>query len=86
MSFLLGMVVMTLVAASSITMYEMVETKPKVPAKVLVQTFRSMSYMEAEVKTFIDAKVKEGWIVKSVAIMEDEDRSKGIVILEKYDN
>lgn len=84
MSFMLGMIVAVLLAAGTSNMYEMVSTKPEVPKQVLVQSFRSMGYMEDEVKKFIDAKTKEGWIVKSVSMMEDEDRSKGIVVLEKY--
>lgn len=40
--------------------------------------------MESEVKSYIDEMVKKGYVVKSVAMMDDESWSKGIVVMEKY--
>jgi hypothetical protein len=35
-------------------------------------------------RQWIEDRVKEGYVVKSVAMMDDETFSKGIVVMEKY--
>lgn len=54
------------------------------PKETVVKSFRSMFGMESEVKSYIDEMVKKGYVVKSVAMMDDESWSKGIVVMEKY--
>jgi hypothetical protein len=58
--------------------------QPKKPTIVEVKSFRTMFFIEKDIKNYIDQKVKEGFIVKSVAMMDDEDWSKAIVVMEKY--
>lgn len=81
LSFILGVTFTILVAAGtqSITI-----SQPAMPKQVFTKSFRAVYGLENDIKEFIDQKVKEGWIVKSVAMMDDETLSKGIVVLEKY--
>ncbi len=60
------------------------EVKPIKPTLVEVKALRSIYGLETDIKTYIDGKVKQGYIVKSVAMMDDETWSKAIVVVEKY--
>ena len=60
------------------------EVKPIRPITVEVQAFRTIYGLETEMKNYIDSKVKQGYIVKSVSMMDDETMSKAIVVVEKY--
>lgn len=79
--FLLGGLVFITIAATAPN-FEIMQ--PARPTVTLVESFRSVYGLEKEMKTFIDAKVKQGYIVKSVSMMDDETFSKGIVVMEKY--
>lgn len=81
LSFLLGVMSILFIAASSDT-FQIVQ--PKKPSLTEVKSFRSLMGLESELKQYIEAKVKEGYIVKSVAMMDDETFSKAIVVVEKY--
>jgi spore coat protein CotF len=73
-----------IMAITSATTVQIMTVRPAQPKQVLVQSFRSMMGMEREMTDYISKKTKEGWIVKSVTMMDDESWSKGIVVLEKY--
>jgi hypothetical protein len=80
-SFLLG--ILTIISIGAVTNSINI-VQPKKPIHTEVKSFRAMYYLEKDIKEYIDQKVKEGYIVKSVAIMDDETYSKGIVVMEKY--
>lgn len=79
--FLLGVFATISIAATSgaITV-----VKPDKPIITEVKSFRNMAFIEKDIKSYIDTKVKEGFIVKSVAMMDDESWSKAIIVMEKY--
>ena len=79
--FLLGCLVFMSIAASTDTF---MTVKPMKPKFTLVKSFRSMYFIENEVKTYIESKIKEGYIVKSISMIDDNNWSKGIVVMEKY--
>ena len=54
------------------------------PKQTIVQDFRAMYGLEKDMADFIRSKVKQGYVVKSVSMMDDETWSKGIVVMEKY--
>lgn len=79
--FLLGGLVFITIAATAPNFEIMQPARPTVTE---VKTFRTIMGMESDIKTYIDAKVKQGYIVKTVSMMDDETFSKGIVVMEKY--
>jgi len=79
--FLLGCLVFMSIAASTATFMVVQPMKPKF---TLVKSFRAKYFIENEVKTYIESKVREGYIVKSISMIDDESWSKGIVVMEKY--
>jgi hypothetical protein len=81
LSFLLGVMCVLFIAASSDT-FQIVQ--PKKPTITEVKSFRSMMGLESDIRQYIEQKVKDGYIVKSVAMMDDETWSKAIVVVEKY--
>ena len=81
LSFILGCTLIVFVSAQgNLTQV----FAPKTPKAVVVKSFRAYVYIEREMKEYIDQKVKEGYIVKSVAMMDDQTWSKAIVVMEKY--
>lgn len=58
--------------------------RPARPITTDVKAFRTLMGLESDIKKHIDKKIKEGYIVKSVAMMDDETMSKAIVVMEKY--
>jgi hypothetical protein len=80
-SFLLGVLSIISIGAVTNTFTIVQPQRPKVTE---VKSFRAMYYLEKDIKEYIDQKVKEGFIVKSVTMMDDETYSKGIVVMEKY--
>lgn len=54
------------------------------PKQTVVKSFRTMAYIENEITTYINEMTAKGYVVKSVAMSEDEDRAKAIVVLELY--
>lgn len=58
--------------------------QPQRPSVTIVKDFRAIYGLEKDMKAYIDEKVSEGYIVKSVSMMDDETFSKGIVVMEKY--
>lgn len=58
--------------------------KPATPRLTIVKPFRAMFSIEKDIAEFVKQKTAEGYIVKSIAIIDDETWSKGVVVLEKY--
>lgn len=81
--FLLGIFASICIGAG-ISNSELLIVKPATPKSTVVKQFRSMFFLENEVSDFIRSKVKEGYILKSSMIWDDEDWSKGVVVMEKY--
>jgi len=79
--FIAGVLFITLISATTVSI---MAVKPVNPKSTIVKDFRAMYGLEQEMRTFILSKVKEGYVVKSVSMMDDETFSKGIVVLEKY--
>jgi len=59
-------------------------SQPATPRVVIVKPFRALYGLEDDIQQFVSKKVREGYIVKSIAMMDDETISKGIVVMEKY--
>lgn len=79
--FIAGVCFITLISATTVSI---MTVKPMTPKVTIVEDFRTTYGLEKEMKHFIQSKVKEGFVVKSTAMMDDESTSKGIVVLEKY--
>lgn len=79
--FMLGVSMIALTSAATVNI---MTVKPATPKATIVKSFRTMYGLEQEMEDFTREKVKQGYIVKSVAMMDDESMSKGIVVLEKY--
>lgn len=73
-----------LVILTSATTASIMTVKPATPKSTIVKSFRSMYGLEKDIEEFTKEKIKQGYIVKSVALMDDDSMSKGIVVLEKY--
>ena len=81
LTFLLGIFVAISFAATAVAV---TEVKPVKPKSTVCKTVRAMYSLEDDVKEYIDEMVKKGYIVKTVALMDDENWSKGIIVMEKY--
>ena len=79
--FLLGGLISISIAAST---SNFMVVQPAKPTVTVVQSFRTIYGLEKDIKNYIDAMVKQGYIVKEVVMMDDESMSKGIVVMEKY--
>jgi hypothetical protein len=79
--FLLGGLIFISIAAST---SNFMVVQPAKPTVTVVQSFRTIYGLEKDIKNYIDAMVKQGYIVKEVVMMDDESMSKGIVVMEKY--
>jgi hypothetical protein len=80
-SFLLGVLSIVSIGAVTNTFTIVQPQRPKITE---VKSFRAAYYLEKDIKEYLDMKVKEGYIVKSVAMMDDDNWSKAIVVVEKY--
>lgn len=81
-TFMVTCILVTIVAANSIETTTIVV--PATPKKTVTLALRSMMGIENEIKSKIDVYTSQGYIVKVVAISEDESTAKAIVVLEKY--
>jgi hypothetical protein len=79
--FLVGGLIFISIAAST---SNFMVVQPAKPTVTVVQSFRTIYGLEKDIKNYIDAMVKQGYIVKEVVMMDDENWSKGIVVMEKY--
>lgn len=79
--FIAGVFFITLISTTTVSV---MTVKPAVPKSTIVKTFRTMYRMEDDIEEYINTMVKDGYVVKSVAMMNDGSRSNGIVVVEKY--
>jgi hypothetical protein len=79
--FILGI---CLIVLTSATTYSVMTIKPVTPKSVIVKPIRAMFGIEKDIAKFVEQKVKEGYIVKSISIIDDENWSKGVIVMEKY--
>ena len=79
---ILGISIILNIAAISTT--DILTIKPAKPLDTQVKEFRAMFSMETDVSSYIRTMILKGYIVKSIAIMDDDSWSKGVVVMEKY--
>jgi len=79
--FLLGLIFVSLISATTVSVMTI---KPEKPKSVIVKPIRAMFGIENDIAKFVEQKVKEGYIVKSISIIDDENWSKGVIVMEKY--
>ncbi|MEO0037329.1 MAG: hypothetical protein RIQ59_540 [Bacteroidota bacterium] len=79
--FIAGILFTALISATTVTI---MNVKPVTPKVTIVKSFRTMYGLENDILKFTTEKVRQGYIVKSIAMMDDESISKGVVVLEKY--
>lgn len=80
MPFLIGLLIPVLISSTTTPQ----EVKPAKPIVTEVKSMRAVMGLESDVKRYIDEKTKQGYIIKSVALMDDETWSKAIIVVEKY--
>jgi len=81
LGLLLGMFLILGTAASTVSI---MTVKPQTPKSTIVKSFRAMYGLEKDIEKYVKQMVGEGYIVKSISMMDDEHTSKGVVVLEKY--
>ena len=79
--FIAGVFFITIISATTVSV---MTVKPAVPKSTIVKSFRTMYRMEDDIEEYINTMVKNDYVVKSVAMMNDGSRSNGIVVVEKY--
>jgi hypothetical protein len=58
--------------------------KPQTPKSTVVKPIRAKFGIENDITDYIKSMVKKGYVVKSIAIIDDELWSKGVIVMEKY--
>ena len=79
--FILGV---SLIVLTSATTVSVMTVKPLTPKSTIVKPIRAMFGIENDIADYVKSMVKKGYIVKSIAIIDDENWSKGVVVMEKY--
>ena len=79
--FIGGVFFITLISATTVSV---MTVKPQVPKSTIVKPIRAMFGIENDIADFVKEKVKQGYVVKSIAIIDDESWSKGVIVMEKY--
>jgi hypothetical protein len=79
--FILGVCLITLTSATTVSI---MTVKPVTPKSTVVKPIRAMFGIENEIADYVTSMVKKGYIVKSIAIIDDENWSKGVIVMEKY--
>ena len=80
-AFLIGVLFITLISATTV---QVMTVKPQTPKQTIVKPIRAMYGIENDITDYINSMVRQGWIVKSVAIIDDDNWSKGVIVMEKY--
>jgi hypothetical protein len=81
--FLLGVFV-TISIAATVPNTGLLTVKPAIPKSVIIKPIRTMSGIEIIITNYVKSMVSQGYIVKSISIIDDENFSKGVVVMEKY--
>jgi len=81
--FLLGIFVTISFAATQISRV-VTQIQPITPKSTIVESFHNMYGVEDSVKQFVISKVRQGYIVKTIAISEYQDWQRAVVVMEKY--
>ena len=79
--FIAGVFFVTLISAGTVSV---ITVKPQTPKSTIVKPIRAMFGIEEEIANYVKAMVKQGYVVKSIAIIDDENWSKGVIVMEKY--
>ena len=84
LSFLAGAIIIILLAATP--QIQSVVFKPQRPASVYVQEFGHSEHVAQDICEYINRKLKEGYIVKSITMCGTSYNGgeTGIVVMEKY--
>ena len=61
-----------------------ITVKPALPKYTIIKSFRQYYDIQNDVEAFIRANVKQGYILKSVSMAEDDGRQRAVVVMEKY--
>ena len=81
--FLLGIFV-TISIAATVPNTGLLTVKPATPKSTIVKPIRAMFGIENDIADYVKSMIKQGYIVKSIAIIDDENWSKGVIVMEKY--
>ena len=79
--FIAGVFFVTLISAGTISV---MTVKPQTPKLTIVKPIRAMFGIEDDIADYVKSMVKQGYVVKSIAIIDDESWSKGVIVMEKY--
>lgn len=79
--FIAGVFFVTLISAGTVSV---MTVKPQTPKSTIVKPIRAMFGIEEDIANYVKAMVKQGYVVKSIAIIDDESWSKGVIVMEKY--
>ena len=79
--FITGVLFITLISATTVNV---MTVKPQTPKSTIVKPIRAKFGIEEDIANYIKPMIKKGYIVKSIAIIDDENWSKGVIIMEKY--
>ena len=79
--FIAGVLFITLISATTVSV---MTVKPQTPKSTIVKPIRAMFGIENDIADYVKSMVKQGYVVKSIAIIDDESWSKGVIVMEKY--
>lgn len=79
--FILGVCLIILTSATTVSV---MTVKPEKPKQIVVEIFDD-EYVTSSIKTFIENKHKQGWILKEIVGFKQNDyKSDWVVVMEKY--
>lgn len=84
LSAIFGIVAVTAFSSSISQQQSVITVKPAIPKVTITKAFRQFYNIQDDVEAFIRANVRQGYIVKAVAIAEDNGSQRAIVVMEKY--
>ena len=76
-----GIILTTFISATTVSV---MTVKPQQPKSTIVKPIRAIYGIENEISKYVKQKISEGYIVKEIAIIDDETWSKGVIVMEKY--
>lgn len=72
------------IISSTTVQQSVITVKPATPRLTITESFRSVYEPEEEVKEFIRANVRKGFILKSITPFSTDSTYKVVVVMEKY--